>query len=884
MSKKTSPDPPVKKNAFVHKLYSMLNDPKLSHLIWWTRNEESNTFALYPGKEFANALTGYFKHGNVASFVRQLHMYGFHKVSDPQAGENSIPSQTNININNGNPKDSPPIWEFKHSSGKFKKNDERSLVYIKRRSSSNSSRNNPGYNSENETNVLIPTSAPSPSSYDNLPRNSYHFSQPPHPGVPHPQPTLAHAGHLYYQVLPNAPPPVAGPTSIPSHHASPYLPLAAHQTHPPYHHIQYTAPVPYPYASSPVPLDHLYQRQVQATPQLSHHQPQFPHLPPHHQQTPSSHVSYPPPETQQQLKRELPTPEPQERSATPQTSTKPSMSVTPQQQQQQTSPSHTSNQPSNVQPQHYTPNLQFRKIWETSNLQTRPRNPSLLFDPLAPAPPATTSHPVTRSGGEFSPTPESQSPNSVHHPQPTNHQQNTIPPPPPQLGGSPYLPNRSDSASSFTSSHDNSARLSIKLPPPSSIHRTSSNLAFPKSPGLKGPVDDTLSYHSHSISSVTEARIMTAKLPRSLPIQFENNPNNENRSGGSSLPASPHGKKPSLTPINSSLHERLRPSLIELHFGSSTISQPNSAPSSLPGSASAASSNQTSVVPTKHSNISGTSVSKIQQDSIGSHSSHNNSIFSNKSSLSSLSSAPRTSSFGSISHHPSWESNKNSFSIGPHDPVPPSSLATIASVTSIVEESAKQEVISPSPINAESSTNESFPFNSPRSVLSSAVSKVTVRPRIYRSLTPPNLHSKLYKSVNSPIPRSSSSLQHSSSGHVINPSLSLVYSNLRSLTNSPLAKSIVNEENESTETSEVVDGVKTDRSKVSVTSLLGDVKNNNSGSKYSNINSIINESEHESDADNNTEIEGTKKEVIKPLEEQNLVVENDPELKRQKLE
>ena len=62
----------------------MLHDPALSHLIWWTnRNGEQNTFALCPGKEFADCLTQYFKHGNVASFVRQLHMYGFHKVSDP---------------------------------------------------------------------------------------------------------------------------------------------------------------------------------------------------------------------------------------------------------------------------------------------------------------------------------------------------------------------------------------------------------------------------------------------------------------------------------------------------------------------------------------------------------------------------------------------------------------------------------------------------------------------------------------------------------------------------------------------------------------------------------------------------------------------------------
>ncbi|EDK38929.2 hypothetical protein PGUG_03027 [Meyerozyma guilliermondii ATCC 6260] len=163
MSKRA--DPPVKKNAFVHKLYSMLNDKSLSQLIWWTGGEDSNTFALFPGKEFASVLTRYFKHGNVASFVRQLHMYGFHKVSDPHAHKQDDDDSQ------------PPIWEFKHSSGKFRKNDESSLLYIKRRSSSNSSRSN---FSDHESNYLIPTSTPSPT-YD-----GYHqFPHPPPSSHPH---------------------------------------------------------------------------------------------------------------------------------------------------------------------------------------------------------------------------------------------------------------------------------------------------------------------------------------------------------------------------------------------------------------------------------------------------------------------------------------------------------------------------------------------------------------------------------------------------------------------------------------------------------------------------------------------------------------------------
>lgn len=111
-------DPPVKKNAFVHKLYRMLHDPNLTHIIWWSGNPMGHTFSLSPGKEFADALSKYFKHGNVASFVRQLHMYGFHKVTEPLLGHVEHAAL---------------IWEFRHSSGKFRRGDEASLAYIKRR-------------------------------------------------------------------------------------------------------------------------------------------------------------------------------------------------------------------------------------------------------------------------------------------------------------------------------------------------------------------------------------------------------------------------------------------------------------------------------------------------------------------------------------------------------------------------------------------------------------------------------------------------------------------------------------------------------------------------------------------------------------------------------
>ncbi|KAF3037357.1 hypothetical protein E8E12_006276 [Didymella heteroderae] len=109
--------PKVVQTAFIHKLYNMLEDQSIQHLISWSSTNES--FVMSPSSEFSKVLSSYFKHTNISSFVRQLNMYGFHKVSDV--------------FHTGSP--DSPLWEFKHGNGNFKRGDLVGLREIKRRAS-----------------------------------------------------------------------------------------------------------------------------------------------------------------------------------------------------------------------------------------------------------------------------------------------------------------------------------------------------------------------------------------------------------------------------------------------------------------------------------------------------------------------------------------------------------------------------------------------------------------------------------------------------------------------------------------------------------------------------------------------------------------------------
>ncbi|KAI8647667.1 HSF-type DNA-binding-domain-containing protein [Parasitella parasitica] len=108
---------PAHTNTFVHKLYNMVVDVHYQHLISWAYNGSS--FIVCNIMEFSrDVLPKHFKHNNFSSFVRQLNMYGFHKVNKSPRGHRTLAENQ--------------IWEFSHP--KFLRNRPDLLDEIKRKS------------------------------------------------------------------------------------------------------------------------------------------------------------------------------------------------------------------------------------------------------------------------------------------------------------------------------------------------------------------------------------------------------------------------------------------------------------------------------------------------------------------------------------------------------------------------------------------------------------------------------------------------------------------------------------------------------------------------------------------------------------------------------
>lgn len=187
----------VNQAAFIHKLYSMLEDDSIKHLISWTPSNVS--FVISPGEEFSKVLSQYFKHTNPSSFVRQLNMYGFHKVNETFQGNSS--SSTTPSENHS------AQWEFKHGAGSFKRGDVESLRAIKRRTSRPSA-----IHRDNISLKPVALSVPSTPSAD------YAGTPPPQgPSSPVPGGPQTSSPVMQQQALPQ-------PQYLPQHHNFPYYP------------------------------------------------------------------------------------------------------------------------------------------------------------------------------------------------------------------------------------------------------------------------------------------------------------------------------------------------------------------------------------------------------------------------------------------------------------------------------------------------------------------------------------------------------------------------------------------------------------------------------------------------------------------------------------
>ncbi|KAM3849452.1 heat shock factor protein 2 [Diretmus argenteus] len=71
--------------AFLSKLWTLVEDTDTNQLICWS--QEGNSFLVLDEQRFAKEiLPKFFKHNNMASFIRQLNMYGFRKVMHIDSG------------------------------------------------------------------------------------------------------------------------------------------------------------------------------------------------------------------------------------------------------------------------------------------------------------------------------------------------------------------------------------------------------------------------------------------------------------------------------------------------------------------------------------------------------------------------------------------------------------------------------------------------------------------------------------------------------------------------------------------------------------------------------------------------------------------------------
>ncbi|GBE81888.1 hypothetical protein SCP_0402620 [Sparassis crispa] len=105
---------------FLQKLYEIVNDPKTDELIRWS--DDGDSFYVLNHERFAREVLGHwFKHQKFTSFVRQLNMYGFHKIPHLQQGV--LRSDTDTEA-----------WHFEHPN--FRRGQPDLLTFITRKTKS----------------------------------------------------------------------------------------------------------------------------------------------------------------------------------------------------------------------------------------------------------------------------------------------------------------------------------------------------------------------------------------------------------------------------------------------------------------------------------------------------------------------------------------------------------------------------------------------------------------------------------------------------------------------------------------------------------------------------------------------------------------------------
>eukprot|EP00727_Mastigamoeba_balamuthi_P011304 m51a1_g6797 putative heat shock transcription (379) ;mRNA; r:209137-210591 len=72
---------------FITKLAELVEDSSTQSLVRWSEEHGNTAFVVWDPVEFSEVvLPKYFKHSNFCSFVRQLNIYGFHKIESERGG------------------------------------------------------------------------------------------------------------------------------------------------------------------------------------------------------------------------------------------------------------------------------------------------------------------------------------------------------------------------------------------------------------------------------------------------------------------------------------------------------------------------------------------------------------------------------------------------------------------------------------------------------------------------------------------------------------------------------------------------------------------------------------------------------------------------------